>query len=253
MGYGTDLVGRLSVGAPQFSRRQFPVSSCYVDARQRPLLHLWEQDRLRMAERGPLPPDADLVKRLLSGDNFAFELLVGSYHGRMLRLASAIVGEAVADEVVQETWLAVIEALPGFEARASLKTWILRILVNKARSRLRHETRSIPVGELWDDDAPDLPAERFDSRGHWRFPPVPWHEETPEALLASEDLRQCLEIAMRTLPPAQRAVVTLRDLEALSMEEICNILAVSESNGRVLLHRGRNRLRAAIETYQRQA
>lgn len=204
-----------------------------------------------MPERHALPNDADLIKRLLARDEQAFTLVVRTYHGRMLYLARTFVGEAVADEVVQEAWLAVIKALPAFEGRSSLKTWILRILTNLAKSRLRHEVRSIAVGDLWDEDSPALPAARFDTSGYWKTPPLPWHEETPEAILGSDELRDCLKKALAALPLLQREVITLRDIEGLTMADICNILEVKETHARVLLHRARARVRSAIEDYQR--
>lgn len=201
-----------------------------------------------------LPPaeDVELVRRLLAREDDAFAVAVAAYQGKMLRLAKAMVGEAFADEVVQETWLAVLKGLPGFEGRASLKTWILSILSNIAKSRLRHEARAISVNPRWEENPPFQEEERFDAQGHWQSPPLPWHEETPEALLNAEQLRLCLEAALAALPPAQQAVLTLHDVEGLPMEEICNILAISATNGRVLLHRARTRLRAAVEEFEKE-
>jgi RNA polymerase sigma-70 factor, ECF subfamily len=184
--------------------------------------------------------EAELVRQLLSHDEHAFSLVVRAYQGKMLRLARALVGEALAEEVVQETWLAVLKALPDFEGRARLKTWILHILCNIAKSQLRREARSARTTQWWDDGPPG--EARFDANDQWRSPPCPWQEETPEALLKAEELRQCIESAIAALPPAQQAVLTLRDLEGLAMDEICNILEISPTNGRVLLHRARARL-----------
>jgi RNA polymerase sigma-70 factor (ECF subfamily) len=192
-----------------------------------------------------------LVERLLAGDEQAFTQLVRAYHGKLRYLARSIVGEADADEVVQETWLAVLKALSGFEARSSLKTWLFRILSNTANSRVRREVRSTAVGDLANEDEPALPATRFDTSGQWKTPPLPWHAETPEALLASDQLRQCLEKTLAVLPSAQRMVIVLRDVEGVPMAEVCNILGVQETNARVLLHRARTRLRAVIEAYER--
>jgi RNA polymerase sigma-70 factor (ECF subfamily) len=207
--------------------------------------------RGRIADRHlSLPEDAELVRQLLSHDEHAFTLVVQAYQGKMLRLARALVGEAMAEEVVQETWLAVLKALPNFEGRARLKAWILRILCNIAKSRLRYEACRARTGKQWDDDA--LPGEaRFDAKGQWQSPPFPWQEETPEVLLKAEELRRCIENAIAALPPAQQAVFTLRDLEGLAMDEICNILEISPTNGRVLLHRARARLWAAVEDYEK--
>lgn len=198
-----------------------------------------------------LPDDRVLVEQLLAGNEQAFTQLVRVYHGKLRYLARSIVGEAFADEVVQETWLAVLKALSGFEARSSLKTWIFRILSNTAKSRVRREIRSTAAGDLIDEEQPALPATRFDTSGNWKTPPLPWHAETPEALLASDQLRQCLEKALAVLPASQRMVIVLRDIEGMPMAEVCNILGVQETNARVLLHRARTRLRTAIEAYQR--
>jgi RNA polymerase sigma-70 factor (ECF subfamily) len=167
----------------------------------------------------------------------------------MVHLARAIVGEAIADEVAQEAWVAVLRALPKFERRSSLKTWILRIVSNTAKSRLRHESRSVHLGDAL-EESPIVDPARFKANAHWANPPAMWHAETPDALLASTELRDCLNAALAGLPPLQRAAVTLRDMQGLSMEVICKILEVSESNGRVLLHRARSRIQMAIEEQQ---
>lgn len=213
---------------------------------------------LRMMKRGHtterlLPAeDAELVHRLLAGDDDAVTVVVATYQGKMLRFAKAMVGEAIADEVVQETWLAVLKGLPEFEGRASLKTWIFSILSNIAKSRLRYESRRSSVNLDWEAD-PSAPEQgRFDAKGRWQSPPLPWHEETPEALLNAEQLRRCLEDAIAALPPAQQAVLTLHDVEGLPMDEICNILEISATNGRVLLHRARAQLRVAVEDFEKE-
>ena len=195
-----------------------------------------------------LPRDDELIPKLLAQDEAAYAQLVSAYHGLMVHLARAIVGEAIADEVAQEAWLAVIRALPRFERRSSLKTWILRIVSNTAKTRLRHESRSVSLDEALDNQAAVDPA-RFDARGHWARPPVTWHADTPDDLLGSVELRQCIDDALTALPPMQRAAVTLRDMQGLDMGSICMVLGVSESNGRVLLHRGRARIQAAIEEF----
>ncbi|ADE16012.1 RNA polymerase sigma factor, sigma-70 family [Nitrosococcus halophilus Nc 4] len=200
----------------------------------------------------PSPPnEEDLVKRLLARDGEAFVWAVRTYQGKMLSLARAIVGEPFAEEVVQDAWLAVIRGLPNFEGRARLETWILRILSNTAKTRLKREIRHRHAHITWEENPPFPERERFGARGHWSSPPLPWHEETPEALLTSEELQHCLTKAVAALPPAQRAVLTLRDSEGLEMEEICNILEISATNGRVLLHRARARLRTVVENYEK--
>ena len=195
-----------------------------------------------------LPSDDELIPRLLAHDEAAYAQVVSAYHGLMVYLARAIVGEAIADEVAQESWLAVIKALPRFERRSSLKTWILRIVSNTAKTRLRHESRSVSLEGLLGDQGEADPA-RFTATGRWASSPTVWHADTPDDLLASQELRGCVDIAIKALPPMQRAAVTLRDMQGLDMENICKILDVSESNGRVLLHRARSRIQAAIDEF----
>lgn len=195
-----------------------------------------------------LPVDDELIPRLLAQDEAAYGQVVTAYHGLMLHLARAIVGDAIADEVVQESWLAVIRALPRFERRSSLKTWILRIVGNTAKSRLRHESRSISLDESMEHE-PAIDPARFRGDGHWASPSALWHADTPEELLSSGELRAVIDAALRDLPPLQRAVIALRDMQGMEMETICKVLEVSESNGRVLLHRARSHIQAAIEEY----
>lgn len=198
-----------------------------------------------------LPNDDELIPKLLAHDDAAYAQVVSAYHGLMVHLARAIVGDAIADEVAQESWLAVLKALPRFERRSSLKTWILRIVSNTAKTRLRHESRSVSLDEMLGDQESISPA-RFNASGRWSSPPTIWHADTPDDLLASQELRSCINTALKALPPMQRAAITLRDMQGLNMENICKVLEVSESNGRVLIHRARNRIQAAIEEfYQR--
>lgn len=196
--------------------------------------------------------DADLVRRLLAREESAFNEAVHAFHAKMLRLARTLVGESIADEVVQEAWIAVLKALPSFQARSRLSTWILGIVGNIARTRLRKESRTVRFDSKLEAELAPWGEERFDATGHWNPAPLPWHEETPEALLATEQLRGRLEAAIAALPTLQQAVLTLRDMDGLEMDEICNILQISGTNGRVLLHRARNRLRAAIEDFERE-
>lgn len=192
----------------------------------------------------------DLVDRLLAGDETAFEMLVRRYHDRLLRLARAYVRtEAQAADVVQETWLAVLRALPGFERRSSLQTWIFRILMNRARTHAVREGRLVAFGDADPGRDPGDAAvdqEWFDASGHWRTPPAPWPVLDPERLVLNDEIRRHLEAAIDALPPGQRAVVTLRDVEGLPAGEVCNLLGITETNQRVLLHRGRTRIRAAL-------
>jgi len=196
-----------------------------------------------------LPSDDELIPKLLAQDETAYTQVVSAYHGLMVHFARAIVGEAIADEVAQEAWVAVLRALPKFQRRSSLKTWILRIVSNTAKSRLRHESRTVSLDDNFDQ--PIVDPSRFKANHHWSSPPVQWHGETPEDLLSSSELQNCINRALDKMPPMQRAAVTLRDMQGLDMETICKILEISESNGRVLLHRGRSSIQMAIEEFEK--
>jgi RNA polymerase sigma-70 factor (ECF subfamily) len=197
--------------------------------------------------------DAALVGRLRSGDEATFRALVRSQHRALLRVAMAFVeSQAAAEEIVQDTWLAVIAGLDAFEGRSSLRTWIGRILVNRAKTRGVRDRRSVPFSALSDDEDGPVEQERFAPSGFWCDPPVRVRfppDDAPEALLLRKEARAHIERELEALPAAQRTVVTLRDLEDWSSEEVCNVLEVSETNQRVLLHRGRTRLRASLERY----
>lgn len=197
--------------------------------------------------------DDQLVDALRRGDEQAFERLVRAHSPAMLRLAVSIVGSrAVAEEVLQETWLAVVEGIDRFERRSLLTTWIFRILTNRAVTRARRERRSVPFSALVGDDAePAVAADRFlgpDARypGHWASIPERWHER-PEARLASKEILEVIAGEIAGLPSAQRAVITLRDVEGWGADEVCEALQISDGNQRVLLHRARARVRQALE------
>jgi RNA polymerase sigma-70 factor, ECF subfamily len=188
--------------------------------------------------------DAELIRRLRVGDEQAFVALVERYHGSMLRIAASFVpSRAVAEEVVQDTWLAVLRGIARFEGRSSLRTWVFTILVNRARSTGTREQRSIPVA----DTGPVVDSSRFGPDGGWSSPPERWIEEAEDRLAAGK-LAELLRSAMDDLPARQREVVVLRDVEGMSSEEVCDVLAISEGNQRVLLHRGRSKLRQVLET-----
>lgn len=200
----------------------------------------------------PSPGDAQVVARLLGGDEGEFERVVAAHHGAMLRFARIFIRKAdVAEEVVQETWLAVLRGLPAFEGRSSLKTWIFRILANRARTRATREARVVPFAELAaadEDSAAETELERrFRADGHWAQPPTDWQVRSPEALVLRREAMHHLGRAMETLPPAQRTVVTLRDVDGWTATEVCAALQITEANQRVLLHRARSRLRRALE------
>jgi RNA polymerase sigma-70 factor, ECF subfamily len=203
---------------------------------------------------GTTTPEAELLARLRAGDEIAFEALVAQLYGTMLTVARTYVKDrAVAEEVVQETWLAVIKGLDRFEGRSSLKTWILSILVNQAKTRGTREARTVPFTALApDDEAPAVDPERFRGphepyTGGWRAFPANWK--------AADELahdRETIRVVMRAiseLPLTQQTVIRMRDVEGYSADEVCATLAVSEANQRVLLHRARSRVRSALERH----
>jgi RNA polymerase sigma-70 factor (ECF subfamily) len=202
--------------------------------------------------------DGDLLAALRAGDEGAFRAVVTRHHGAMVRVASYYVrSQAVAEEVTQETWLAVIQGLDRFEGRSSLRTWIFRILTNQARLRGTRESRSIPFSTLaGGDDEPTVDPRRFrgsDDRwaGHWATSPQ-WWSDIPAERLVDTETRAIVDEAIRALPEGQREVITLRDLEGWTSEETCELLAISAVNQRVQLHRARGRVRAALEAYVEQ-
>lgn len=198
----------------------------------------------RAARTGLDPTDTALLERLRAGDEQAYLDLVDRHQAAMLRLARTFVSSnAVAEEVVQDTWLGVLRGIDGFAGRSTLRTWLLSILVNRARTTGVREARSVAVGEP--DPAVD-PA-RFDASGAWSSPPRHWVEEIEDRVSAAS-AREALRDAVERLPARQRQVVLLRDVEDLSAGEVAAALGISEGNQRVLLHRGRSRLRASLES-----
>ena len=206
---------------------------------------------------GDRTSEAELIDRLRRGDQAAFIWLVDTYSPSLKRLASAFVSvDAVAEEVVQETWLAVLTGIGRFEARSSLKTWLFKILTNRAKTRAVREKRTVGFPELGpeDEDGPAVSPERFlppdhpSFPGHWSTPPYPWSVGAEQAVLRRETM-EVLRRGLESLPPSQRTVVTLRDVDGWPANEVCAALELSEANQRVLLHRGRSRLRSILETY----
>ena len=202
--------------------------------------------------------DLYLIEQLRNGNEDAFVALIDRYATAMLRLAMVYVrARAVAEEVVQETWMAVLEGLNRFEGRSSLKTWMFRILTNCAKTRAQREGRSIPFSSLADIDSdhaehavnPDcfLPVDHQWS-GHWVSFPSNW-EEMPEDRLLSRETRARINRAIEALPPNQREIIALRDIEGWTSEETCALLGISEVNQRVLLHRARSKVRRVLEKY----
>jgi RNA polymerase sigma-70 factor (ECF subfamily) len=214
---------------------------------------------VRLSLRGIFTPppasDAGVVRALRRGDEEAFAELVDRLGPSMLRLAMMYVSSrAVAEEVVQEAWVAVLTGIDRFEGRSSLKTWVLRILTNKAKTRAEREGRTVPFSSLGGaDDEPAVDPDRFlDSgvpgRGPWATPPRAL-DRIPEERLLAREARERIVAAIVALPAAQRAVITLRDVDGLSAEETCDVLGLSDGNQRVLLHRARSKVRAEFERY----
>jgi RNA polymerase sigma-70 factor (ECF subfamily) len=202
-----------------------------------------------VSTRVPQDEDAKLLSSLRAGDEQAFAALVDKHGPSLLRLASMYVpSRAIAEEVVADTWLAVLTGLDRFEGRSSLKTWLFRILTNKAKTRGQRESRIRPFSSFAaDGDEGDtaVDVDRFARDGHWVAPP----RGIPDERLLAAETRRIVEQAIAALPENQRAVITLRDVEGLSAEEACNVLGVSETNQRVLLHRARAKVRAVLERY----
>jgi RNA polymerase sigma-70 factor (ECF subfamily) len=204
------------------------------------------------------PGDVELVAALRAGDERAFVDLVERLHPSLVRLARSWVDSpAVAEEVAQETWLGVLRGLETFEFRSSLKTWIFRILVNRAKTRGERESRTVPFSHAaadGHDGGPSVDADRFLDESHprwphhWGSPPNRW-EDLPEEQLLGHETRDVIEHSIGTLPPTQRQVIALRDIEGLDSDEVCALLNLSPGNQRVLLHRARSHVRRALERY----
>ena len=200
------------------------------------------------------PAEAELVQALRDGDERAFARMVDLYGASMLRVARLYVRDAaVAQEVVQDAWLALLRGLDRFEGRSSLRTWLFSIVVNIAKTRGVRESRSVPFSAFAadaDDEGPSVPAERFGGEGdpwpgHWATPPADW--DSPLERVLSAEVRSAIETAIDQLPPMQGRVLRLRDVEGWSSEEVCNVLELSETNQRVLLHRARSKLRQLLD------
>jgi RNA polymerase sigma-70 factor (ECF subfamily) len=203
--------------------------------------------------------DEQLLLALRRRDEQAFAALVDRYHARLVRLARLFVAnEAVAEEVVQETWIGVLQGIDRFEGRSSFRTWLFRILTNQAKRRGQREARSLPFAAISaaqdaDDVEYAVAPERFlpagdKWAGHWVSYPLNWRE-TPEERFLSHETRAFVQEAIAVLPLNQRLVITMRDVEGFPAAEVCNALAISETNQRVLLHRARSKVREQLERY----
>lgn len=206
-----------------------------------------------------MPPDP-LLERLRAGDETAFAELVSLHHGQLKRLAFSVLhDEAASEEVVQDAWTAAIEGLDQFEGRSSLSTWLYRIVLNRARTRRVKEARSVPLSTLVDnqdgESGTGVDPTNFASDGHWLSSPSSSlaqalgirEGEDPEQSILRGELGRVLSAALEKLPPNWKTVVSMRDVDGLSSDEVCNALDISESNQRVRLHRGRSRLRALVD------
>ncbi|HEY6261411.1 MAG TPA: sigma-70 family RNA polymerase sigma factor [Nitrospiraceae bacterium] len=197
-----------------------------------------------------------LITKLRKGDEGAFDELVNQHHGTLIRMAMGYVADReVAEEVVQDTWMAVIESLNRFEGRSSLRTWICGILIHKAKDRgvreKRHTTFSAFESHYDDDNDEAVDPSRFQQSGelagHWALPPQPWDDQTPEKLLASQQAVNAMQRAIEALPPTLKEVLILRDVEGVEAKEVCEMLNITETNLYVRLHRARERVRGAVE------
>lgn len=194
-------------------------------------------------------PDDELVARLRRRDAAAFSTLLDRHSPVLLRLTRSVVRDwAVAEDIVQDTWLAVLDGIDGFEGRSSFRTWLCQIALNKARTRAKREQRMVPVAEV--HEGPVVDGERFGRDGHWAEPPRAFRE-SPDVLLERAEIRAAIEAELDRMPESQRLVVTLRDIGGADAEEVCHVLGLSETNQRQLLHRGRARLRAVLEELDR--
>jgi RNA polymerase sigma-70 factor (ECF subfamily) len=192
-------------------------------------------------------PDAALLDALRMGDEAAFTTLVRRHHRSLLRVAGSFVpSAAVAEEVVQDTWLAVVKGIERFEGRSSVRTWLFRILLNRARTTGASEPRTSSFDTLSDGAFDERFQQRFDRSGEWSEPPVPWTDRVDDRIAAAQLADRVLAL-LPTLPDLQRRVFVLHDVESVDVPTICDLLGITRANQRVLLHRARARLRATLE------
>lgn len=195
-----------------------------------------------------MQPEAALVAGLQAGSREAYREAVARYSGAMRAAARAIVGPTHADDIVQDAWITVFRQIQGFEQRASLATWLHRIVSNAAISHLRKSKREVLEADLAHDE--DSSTEWFDERGHWRSPPPDWGASTPEDLLTADELEDCFEKHLQLLPEKQRSTLVMRDMQDMAFEDISESLEISAANVRVMLHRARLRLVEMVNRFQ---
>ena len=212
-----------------------------------------QRDRLNVTDE-----DHELIEALRKGEELAFRTLIDRYYGRLFRLAKTFVpSEAVAEEVVQETWMQILEGIHRFEGRSSLKTWIFKILTNRAKTRGIRESRYVSLtdwragddGEGDDELGPDKFSRKGPFADHSIVTPISWEQRTPERWLLSKECGEQIEQAIRRLPEAQQRVIVLRDVEGLNTNDICAMLQITEIHVRVLLHRARTKIRKLLDAY----
>ena len=242
------------IGVSQSGELNIPYPSYSIDYNQQV-----DYEELSPKSADPRKEDLDLIEQLRNRNEAAFTTLLERYHASLTRLALAHVPDrSVAEEVVQETWLAVLEGIDRFESRSSLKTWIFKILTNKAKTRGVRERRHMSVSPLSLNDENDEPAvdpSRFRSTGHWAdywdAYPQQWVEESPEKELLTKECAAYLHQAIAQLPANLQQVLIMRDVEGLSSKHVRDMLFLSEANQRVLLHRARSRVRRALDQYMK--
>jgi len=195
--------------------------------------------------------DSRLIESLRAGDEAAFARVLEEYRPSMIRIAMLYVrSRAVAEDVVQDAWVGVLRGIDRFEGRSSLKTWLFTIVANTAKTRAVREARSVPFSSLGDGEGPAVDPDRFDETAQWSSPPGSW-AELPERRLEARETLGRIGAAINALPERQREVIVLRDVEGFSAEETCNVLGLTETNQRVILHRARSKVREALEHYLR--
>jgi len=199
--------------------------------------------------------DPAFLARLRAGDQRAFDRLVRRYHATLTGVATTVIGSrAQAEEVVQDTWIAVLNGIGNFEGRSSLSTWLFSIVMNRARTRVVRETRTVALPALLDGAQPGeraVPASDFRPDGHWVDAPMLWDELDPERIIGGRQLWQHVLAVLETLPAGQKTVLVMRDMEGQSAEDACELLGISAENQRVMLHRARGRVRKAIDDLMR--
>lgn len=189
----------------------------------------------------------ELIDKLLDGDELVFKNIFKQHYSLMHSIASSIAGSSIADEVIQEAWMSAIKSLSKFERRSSFKSWLMRIVANEAKTRLRKEARNVSLESMQESWATDP---RFDESSHWINPGSQWHADTPEELLLADELQDCIKHNLAKLPENQLSAIKMRDAGGLSMDDLSNILEVSPSNVRVLLHRGRDKILQVIDHFE---